>query len=131
VQCRQNIWGSEVVARSLLIFLAGYTGNIIGEVAKRSNAADCKSVALAASEVRILPSPPTFAAGAFAEAGCGWQANETRRRLDVNAGSMGVAGVPAEGPRKAQALEQRSGLARRSGEQADAARAAEAGVTQW
>ena len=33
----------------------------IGEVAKRSNAADCKSVALAASEVRILPSPPAFA----------------------------------------------------------------------
>ena len=32
-----------------------------GEVAKRSNAADCKSVALAASEVRILPSPPAFA----------------------------------------------------------------------
>jgi hypothetical protein len=30
---------------------------VIGEVAKRSNAADCKSVALAASEVRILPSP--------------------------------------------------------------------------
>ena len=30
----------------------------IGEVAKRSNAADCKSVAPAASEVRILPSPP-------------------------------------------------------------------------
>ena len=29
-----------------------------GEVAERSNAADCKSVALAASEVRILPSPP-------------------------------------------------------------------------
>ena len=33
----------------------------IGEVAKRSNAADCKSVALAASKVRILPSPPAFA----------------------------------------------------------------------
>ena len=32
-----------------------------GEVAKRSNAADCKSVALAASEVRILPSPPASA----------------------------------------------------------------------
>ncbi len=32
-----------------------------GEVAERSNAADCKSVALAASEVRILPSPPAFA----------------------------------------------------------------------
>src|SRR5690349_24816144 len=30
----------------------------IGEVAKRSNAADCKSVALAASKVRVLPSPP-------------------------------------------------------------------------
>jgi hypothetical protein len=34
-----------------------------GEVAERSNAADCKSVALAASEVRILPSPPAFACG--------------------------------------------------------------------
>lgn len=33
----------------------------IGEVAKRSNATDCKSVAPAASEVRILPSPPAFA----------------------------------------------------------------------
>lgn len=30
----------------------------VGEVAERSNATDCKSVALAASEVRILPSPP-------------------------------------------------------------------------
>ena len=29
-----------------------------GEVAKRSNATDCKSVAPAASKVRILPSPP-------------------------------------------------------------------------
>ena len=33
----------------------------IGEVAERSNATDCKSVALAASEVRILPSPPSVA----------------------------------------------------------------------
>ena len=32
----------------------------IGEVAKRSNAADCKSVAPEASKVRVLPSPPTF-----------------------------------------------------------------------
>src|SRR5690606_16219218 len=32
--------------------------SVHGEVAERSNAADCKSVALAASEVRILPSPP-------------------------------------------------------------------------
>ena len=31
-----------------------------GEVAERSNATDCKSVALAASEVRILPSPPAL-----------------------------------------------------------------------
>ena len=31
-----------------------------GEVAERSNATDCKSVALVASEVRILPSPPCF-----------------------------------------------------------------------
>jgi hypothetical protein len=36
-------------------------GRSIGEVAKRSNAADCKSVAPAASEVRILPSPSAFA----------------------------------------------------------------------
>src|SRR6516164_11192939 len=35
--------------------------NTVGEVAKRSNAADCKSVALAASKVRVLPSPPSFA----------------------------------------------------------------------
>src|SRR5687768_9033999 len=34
----------------------------IGEVAKRSNAADCKSVALAASKVRVLPSPPALLA---------------------------------------------------------------------
>ena len=34
------------------------TGN--GEVAERSNATDCKSVALAASEVRILLSPPNL-----------------------------------------------------------------------
>ena len=41
-----------------------------GEVAKRSNAADCKSVALAASKVRILPSPPAFARFAsFGQAG--------------------------------------------------------------
>ena len=33
-------------------------GQEVGEVAERSNATDCKSVALVASEVRILPSPP-------------------------------------------------------------------------
>ena len=46
----------------------------IGEVAKRSNAADCKSVALAASKVRILPSPPAFAR-MDRERGYGWQAS--------------------------------------------------------
>src|SRR5947209_6519736 len=45
-----------------------------GEVAKRSNAADCKSVALAASKVRVLPSPPTFAR-VHHRASDGWQAN--------------------------------------------------------
>ena len=35
--------------------------NHFGEVAERSNATDCKSVGLAPSEVRILPSPPAFA----------------------------------------------------------------------
>ena len=34
---------------------------MFGEVAERSNATDCKSVGLAPSEVRILPSPPAFA----------------------------------------------------------------------
>ena len=32
-----------------------------GEVAERSIAADCKSAALVATEVRTLPSPPAFA----------------------------------------------------------------------
>ena len=35
--------------------------SMFGEVAERSNATDCKSVGLAPSEVRILPSPPAFA----------------------------------------------------------------------
>ena len=50
------------------------SGRDYGEVAKRSNAADCKSVALAASKVRILPSPPTFARALAAARGFGWQA---------------------------------------------------------
>ena len=45
-------WSTNVV------ILRVVTGN--GEVAERSNATDCKSVALAASEVRILPSPPNL-----------------------------------------------------------------------
>ena len=49
-------------------------GRGFGEVAKRSNAADCKSVAPAASEVRILPSPPTFRLRA-----CGASAGQVAR----------------------------------------------------
>ena len=41
-----------------------------GEVAERSNATDCKSVALAASEVRILPSPPALLVAVGAVVGC-------------------------------------------------------------
>ena len=37
------------------------THGSLGEVAKRSNAADCKSVGPAPSKVRILPSPSAFA----------------------------------------------------------------------
>jgi hypothetical protein len=37
-------------------------GGFSGEVAERSIAADCKSAAHVATEVRTLPSPPTFTA---------------------------------------------------------------------
>src|ERR1051325_6168527 len=40
-----------------------------GEVAERSIAADCKSAGLVPTEVRTLPSPPTFLARARAEKG--------------------------------------------------------------
>ena len=36
------------------------TTQILGEVAERSIAADCKSAVLVATEVRTLPSPPIF-----------------------------------------------------------------------
>ena len=69
----------------------------IGEVAKRSNAADCKSVAHAASKVRILPSPPTFAR--FAS--YGWQASllrwgrrEDQGRSKENGGLVRRSGEP-------------------------------------
>ena len=52
-----------------------------GEVAKRSNAADCKSVALAASEVRILPSPFPFARCA------------SRRRARARQASLGASSL--------------------------------------
>src|SRR4029079_10184512 len=52
-----------------------------GEVAERSNAADCKSVALVASKVRGLPSPPTYARAARGRVTAGVPAE--RRRLSA------------------------------------------------
>ena len=56
----------------------------VGEVAERSNATDCKSVALAASEVRILPSPPAFV--------CWRELGQTRLSPERRLGAWGVAG---------------------------------------
>src|SRR5262245_140144 len=42
-----------------------------GEVAERSIAADCKSAAHRATEVRTLPSPPTFTRPAHVNVGAG------------------------------------------------------------
>jgi hypothetical protein len=64
-----------------------------GEVAKRSNAADCKSVALAASEVRILPSPPVFAH----VANVGWQAGRGKWRRQVAVRDGGLAPPKSSG----------------------------------
>jgi hypothetical protein len=58
-----------------------------GEVAERSIAADCKSAALVATEVRTLPSPPTFARGAS----YGWQA--TGRAMSRTAAKVGASGL--------------------------------------
>ena len=44
-----------------------YPEQRIGEVAKRSNAADCKSVGLAPSKVRVLPSPSSVEYGQTGE----------------------------------------------------------------
>lgn len=85
---------------------------VIGEVAKRSNAADCKSVALAASKVRILPSPSL----------------DSPLRGSLVTGRVTDA---VEAPGGERAWREVSGLARRSGEAGEAARAAKAGVTQW
>jgi hypothetical protein len=46
-----------------------------GEVAERSIAADCKSAVLVATEVRTLPSPPTF----LRERAEGWR---TGKKID-------------------------------------------------
>ena len=65
-----------------------------GEVAKRSNATDCKSVAPGASKVRILPSPPPAAVRsrerAVDEAGVAQLVELQPSKLDV-AGSNPVA----------------------------------------
>jgi hypothetical protein len=78
-----------------------------GEVAERSNAADCKSVALAASEVRILPSPPAFARCAS----FGWQAGVQQRlyRRRFQHGRVPV-GVPFNCPPGARQAEWSGGL---------------------
>ena len=63
---RQAFVGARVVARPAnegrgCERRARAIGTTDGEVAKRSNATDCKSVAPRASKVRILPSPPSIA----------------------------------------------------------------------
>ena len=72
-------------------------GGMRGEVAKRSNATDCKSVAPRASKVRILPSPPraraplaTRAEAVRCQAGVAQLVELQPSKLDV-AGSSPVA----------------------------------------
>jgi hypothetical protein len=109
-----------------------------GEVAERSNAADCKSVALAASEVRILPSPPTFAHACQRErelrlasqakveiTGCASAAGGERG--SVLSGARLVSPKCEGAPEASTKAE--GGLARRSAEEARSE--AKAGVTQW
>src|SRR4051812_49609428 len=73
----------------------------VGEVAKRSNATDCKSVAPAASKVRILPSPPL----------------DSPLRGSLVAGRVTDASSALSDARRAESKR--------------AERAAKAGVTQW
>src|SRR6185436_4802583 len=54
---------------------------LAGEVAKRSNAADCKSVALAASKVRVLPSPPIVRTGELVIGRVGELVNDNDKRV--------------------------------------------------
>ena len=67
-----------------------------GEVAERSNAADCKSVALVASKVRVLPSPPAFARGSAARCGSAsqCQAEVVRRSAEREGGPRLRRGKP-------------------------------------
>ena len=63
----------------------------IGEVAERSNATDCKSVAQAASEVRILPSPPRSAVGAVGQR-CGRRMRGSNSVVESQPSKLLVAG---------------------------------------
>src|SRR6185436_161745 len=72
---------------------------LAGEVAKRSNAADCKSVALAASKVRVLPSPPSVRTGELVNGWIGELVNDGRiefrqltRPPTHQAGEFGIGG---------------------------------------
>src|SRR6185436_2512559 len=103
----ENVRRSQLASRSLLVFrpTARKTN---GEVAKRSNATDCKSVAPAASEVRILPSPPAFAPPSAR--GARGEGRAQRRGLRLasqrssrkDRGRMSVAGLPAGAASKAK-----------------------------
>src|SRR5262249_2653538 len=80
--------------------------------AKRSNAADCKSVALAASKVRVLPSPYPLARiqsrasfGARASGGFDVSARDSENERDSGGTRPSASGVVRE---------RGSGLARRS-----------------
>jgi hypothetical protein len=58
--------------------------NELGEVAERSIAAGCKPAALVATEVRTLPSPPTFST---------WRAWKGRRASLEKVGGKGTPPV--------------------------------------
>ena len=80
-------------------FSAGYASKTtfnttIGEVAKRSNAADCKSVALAASKVRVLPSPPTSARAWDRVRELRWAGSANERQRMSCASGVGIEAAP-------------------------------------
>ena len=106
---------------------------MFGEVAERSIAADCKSAALVATEVRTLPSPPIFPALRVK----GWQRDEIGgegpRLLCFLGGTQRTDSEKRCVAPRVRAVDRGlwyAGLPRRSGEAAKE-RATEAGVTQW
>ncbi len=66
-----------------------------GEVAKRSNAADCKSAGLRPSEVRILPSPPEAPPGEGCRACRGYRVRARAGRRGPLGGSSSVGRASA------------------------------------